>query len=56
MGRGPAANQASTFPDLWEPVDKSIVTATDDLVTDGLVTDIVVGSDLEAFPIIAYSR
>ena len=31
------------------------MTATDDLVTDGLVTDIVVASDLEAFPIIAYS-
>jgi mannopine transport system substrate-binding protein len=46
---------ASAFPDLWETIDKSIVTATDDFVTDGLVTDLVVASDVEAFPIIAYS-
>jgi spermidine/putrescine-binding protein len=40
-------------PDLWEPVDRTIVKGTPDLVYN-LVGDKYAGTDVEAFPMLAY--
>jgi spermidine/putrescine-binding protein len=40
-------------PDLWEPVDKSVVKGTDDLVYE-VIGDKYAGADVEAFPMVAY--
>ena len=41
------------FPELFEPIDRSIVTATD-LGVDGAIGERFVLNDLEAFPVLAY--
>jgi spermidine/putrescine-binding protein len=42
-------------PDLFETIDRSIVTSTDDLVQPGVVTDHFVAINVQAFPLIAWS-
>jgi spermidine/putrescine-binding protein len=46
------ANIVSANPDLFEPVDKSIVTGAPDMVYD-MIGDKYAGADVEAFPMIA---
>jgi putative spermidine/putrescine transport system substrate-binding protein len=49
-----ARSTVVAFPDLWEPIDRSIVKSTDDLVYAEIVEERVFASDVEAFPIFAY--
>ena len=46
-------NSTFSFPELFEPIDRSIVTATD-LGVDGAIGERFVLNDLEAFPVLAY--
>lgn len=49
-----ARSIAVGFPEYWEPIDRSIVDSTDDLVYEEIVGERAFSADVEAFPIFAY--
>lgn len=44
----------ATNPDIWEPIDMDVVTSVDDLVPNLVITDQLVPTNIEAFPLLAY--
>jgi spermidine/putrescine-binding protein len=52
---GCTPDEVTSMPDIYEPIDYSIVTATDDLVDGDSAKERYVLHDFEAFPLLAYN-
>jgi len=52
---GCTPDEVTSLPDIYEPIDYSIVTATDDLVDGDSAKERYVLHDFEAFPLLAYN-
>jgi len=47
---------ALSHPDLWQPIDRSIVKSTGDLATQSEIGQFFITDDLEISPVLAYSK